>query len=670
MPTARRGALAALLLLPGILVVYTAFHGGGFFAGTQGLLAVVLALLLLLRFTVAENPFGGAGAGLAVGGGALALFCGWILLSASWSHAPARALLEFDRALLYVLALVLFGTLPMTPRRLAWLLRGVAAAIVAVCTISFITRTLPHVWPVSPNIANDRLSYPITYWNTLGLLGALGVVLCVHLTCGEREPRWIRIAAAGAVPLLACTIYLTLSRGPHRGWPVCVSSPISGPGRPARGRWAACSPPCRAMAVAVIVAYQADSLATVSILRPRRGRQPGPPRGDRHGHLLCSWRGGPRSSSRRSTGGRPPARRSEFRRLGAPVGRSAPRSCWRSPPSSSPGVGRGYVGDQYDKFVHRKQPKDTGDLRERLTDPSSNGRVDEWRVAIDSWKTQRLHGTGAGTYQLVWNQNRPDSTNVFDGHSLYAEVLGEMGIVGLLLILAIVGALVVGAAVRIRGPDRALMAAAFAFLLLWGLRAGLDWDWEMPVVTLTAFCVGGAVLATPVWREGLDTSEEPRALGDAPRLMRVVLGLGCLLLAITPYKIAQSQTRLDDAVAAYRHGNCATAVDRALSSLDAEQVRPEPRLILTYCDLRFGQPTLALQQIQAAVKRDPDDWRLRYVLAVNLALLGHDPKPDMRRAHQLNPLENLPVFGLRRFASADTPKAWQRKAQRARLPGV
>jgi len=297
--------------------------------------------------------------------------------------------------------------------------------------------------------------------------------------------------------------------------------------------------------------------------------------------------------------------------------------------------------------------------------------VDEWRVAIDDgWKPERLHGTGAGTYQILWNRHRPDSTIVYDGHSLYAEVLGELGIVGLLLVLTAVLTLLTAAAVRIRGPDRALFAAAFTFLLVWGLRAGLDWDWEMPVVTLTAFCVGGAVLAAPSWREGDDAEAEPRRLADPPRLMRVLLGLGCLLLALTPYRVAVSQDRLDAAVAAYGHGNCPRAIDQALASLDAEQVRPEPRLILTYCDLRLGQPRLALTQIEAAVKRDPQDWRLRYVLAVNRGLLGRDPRPEMRRARELDPLEKLPELGVRRFASADTPKAWQRRAQRARLPGV
>jgi hypothetical protein len=332
--------------------------------------------------------------------------------------------------------------------------------------------------------------------------------------------------------------------------------------------------------------------------------------------------------------------------------------------------GPGYVHRQYDVFVKRTEPKETGDLRTRLTDPSSNGRVDEWTVAIDGWRAERLHGTGAGTYQILWNRDRPYDTIIVDGHSLYAEVLGELGIVGLLLVLGTIFTLLAGAALRIRGPDRALYAAAFAVLLTWGLRAGLDWDWEMPVVTLWVFCAGGAVLATPRPGSGLSPEEEERRLGDPPRLLRVVLALGCLLVAITPLHMAQSQARLDSAVRAFKHGDCNRAIDQAVSSVEAEQVRPEPRLVLTYCDLRQGQPTLALRQIQAAVDRDPDNWQLRYVLAVNRALLGRDPHPELRRARELNPREPIVKAGLRRFRRAHTPKQWQRRAQRARLPAI
>ena len=37
------------------------------------------------------------------------------------------------------------------------------------------------------DIVNNRLSYPITYWNTLALMAALGIVLCVHLSADVAE---------------------------------------------------------------------------------------------------------------------------------------------------------------------------------------------------------------------------------------------------------------------------------------------------------------------------------------------------------------------------------------------------------------------------------------------------------------------------------------------------
>jgi hypothetical protein len=39
------------------------------------------------------------------------------------------------------------------------------------------TRLPPHVWPTNANIANSRLSFPVTYWNVVGLLAPFGIVL-------------------------------------------------------------------------------------------------------------------------------------------------------------------------------------------------------------------------------------------------------------------------------------------------------------------------------------------------------------------------------------------------------------------------------------------------------------------------------------------------------------
>ena len=137
---------------------------------------------------------------MAVALGALALFASGRSSPARWSDAPGRALLEYDRALAYLLALTAFATPPRTTGRVAWLLRGVLAGIVVVCGIGLITRVLPEVWPIRPGVADDRLSYPLTYWNAFGILSAVGTVLAFHLAAGEREPQVARVLGAAAVP--------------------------------------------------------------------------------------------------------------------------------------------------------------------------------------------------------------------------------------------------------------------------------------------------------------------------------------------------------------------------------------------------------------------------------------------------------------------------------------
>ena len=125
---------------------------------------------------------------MAVAAVALGALAGWTLLSATWSDSLARALPEYTRALLYALTLVLFGLLPFDSRRIRWMLYGLAAAIVAICAAGLVARLLPHAI-LDPALAEkDRLGYPLTYWNSLGLVAGVGIVLSGHLACSERIP--------------------------------------------------------------------------------------------------------------------------------------------------------------------------------------------------------------------------------------------------------------------------------------------------------------------------------------------------------------------------------------------------------------------------------------------------------------------------------------------------
>jgi len=654
--TLKRPAAAGLLILPGLLTLYLSFNGGGYFAGAPSLVAVVLTALLILRVTLAERPFSGLSGVTVLVVAALALFATWTLASVSWSDAPGRALIEFERALAYVLALLLFGSIPQSSSRLAWMVRSVAAAIVVVCTVALMTRVLPEVWPIAPNLSNDRLSYPLGYWNSLGILAATGVVLCLHLTADERERPVVRVVAAAALPIVCCTLLFTFSRGALAAGAVgAIAYLLLGRPRAVVGALLATVP---TVAVAVKAAYHADLLQAKDYTTAAAVAQ---------GRELALVVGLTVLGA------------VAVRILALPLDRrlaAVRRPEWATPALSRGAIvtalalvlvvlaaagAPGYASGQYDKFVARQSLDDSGNLRGRLTDPANNGRLAHWRVALDSYRAQPLHGSGAGTYQLLWARHRPYTFAVVDGHSFYVEVMGELGLVGLILVVAAL--LVLGAGVLrrvVRHPrQRPLYAAVAAFLIAWALHAGVDWDWEMPAVTLPVLCVGAMAV-------GARRGRRPLAV-TLPRLARVAIGLGLLALAVTPALTVKSQRELDDSVAAFGRGDCARSIDSALSSISALSMRPEPWELLGYCDMRFGQGNLAVRAMDQAVSRDPHSWEVHYGLALVRAADGRDPRAAMRATLRLNPRERIVRQAAEDFTTR-TRRTWRKRALTAPLP--
>jgi len=202
----------AILLAPAA-VVYLSFNAGGFFPVASGIVAIVCAQALLLRTLIADHPFEGFNWRLGVPLVALALFAAWELASALWSHAPARAIDDFDRTLLYLLVFAFFGSFASDAARVRWLVRGLVAGITVVCLLALLSRVLPHVWSTRLSYASSRLNYPLTYWNAEGLLAAVGLVLGFHLTCDGEEPAVVRVIAAALLPVIAATLLFTFSRG-------------------------------------------------------------------------------------------------------------------------------------------------------------------------------------------------------------------------------------------------------------------------------------------------------------------------------------------------------------------------------------------------------------------------------------------------------------------------
>jgi O-antigen ligase len=580
----------------------------------------------------------------------------WTLVSAAWSDASGRALLEFDRALLYVLVFAFFGMLVPGKRRLEWGLRGFVVAAVVICGAGWISRVAADVWPIALDVQPERLSFPLTYWNALGLMSTLAIVACVHLASGERQSRLTRVLGTAAIPLLASTLLLTFSRASLvlAVVGVLVYAAIARPRRLLTTLVAVVP----AVTVALIVTYRADLLASARFASPAAVGQ---------GHdlalvvVLC-------------VGGAALLRTLLLRfddRLEA----------WR-PPRTSAGTKVGVAGgivtivvavalalgapsridSQYQDFVHGNVVGHTQNPRARLTSSGNNGRIPQWDVALDTFSEKPLIGNGAGTYQLLWAQKRPYLFTVIDAHSLYIEVMGEFGLVGILLIGGALVAIFVGLARRVRGEERHVYAAVLAVATVWSIHAGLDWDWEMPAVTLWLFALAGLGLSKPVGegaRAGF--SFEPG------RMVRIVAALCVGVLAVTPAAVAVSQSNLNQAVSAFDHGDCGGAINASLSSLDALKVRPEPYEIIGYCDARLGQDHLALLEMENAVSRDPNSWETHYGLALARAAAGLDPMPQLRIAKRLNPLEPTIQEAIRSMSDKG-PRQWKRRARVARLP--
>ena len=148
-------------------------------------------------------------------------------------------------------------------------------------------------------------------------------------------------------------------------------------------------------------------------------------------------------------------------------------------------------------------------------------RPSYWHVAWQEWERNRTLGSGAGTFDRYWLHYRTVDSFARDAHSLYLETLAELGPVGLALLLA---ALLIPLLALRSGRDPLLATAAAAYVAFL-VHAGVDWDWELPAVTLAGLACGSAMLVA----RRTDGAPELQLRGRV--LMLVLLaGLGILAL--------------------------------------------------------------------------------------------------------------------------------------------
>lgn len=491
------------------LLVALAYDAGGYFPDAHlqaGAIAfAVLAVLLAIR-----PPGYLLSVPALVAVAALAGLTAWTGLSAQWSSAPDVAAEDFQRDLVYLglfgLALLASGS-GRYSRALPWL---VLAVLLVVVGGGLVSRLYPDVLSGAATesvIGGYRLGHPLGYWNALGALAAMGLVLAAGLAADVHGPPWARAAAAaGAVPL-GVAGYLTFSRG---AWLALIVGVVV---------LLALAP--RRLALVATLGLVGGALA-IGLLRlggyPELTEDPAAGAGQEEGGravgaLLIGL-----------TGAVAAVQYALARvRISAATG---DRLAWLARPAVLLGCGVVLVGGvvvyaakgdsvegrsastlveverwidrQWDDFMAPAVFSGTG--AERLT-TTRGTRSDLYRVAVDGFEAHPLWGDGAGGFEYRFAYEREVPERVRDAHSLFFETLGELGLVGTALLLAFLGALLwapVAARVRRTSLRRTPAAAVASGVSVWIVLALVDWHWQMPAVTGTALLLAAA--AFPVGR--------------------------------------------------------------------------------------------------------------------------------------------------------------------------
>src|SRR4051812_16866979 len=177
-PAALAGLLGTLLVAP------VAAANGGYSPTSWGWISLGLAWAIVLALVLRPDvTFGPYEAVAVVAFGALVL---WSLVSVAWSDDAGATLLSAERLLVYATAVAAVIVLVRAQAYRA-LIAGVWAGATIVCGYGVLTRMYPNRFLTNDAIAGRRLAQPVGYWNSLGLLAAVGILVAIGLVSTTRS---------------------------------------------------------------------------------------------------------------------------------------------------------------------------------------------------------------------------------------------------------------------------------------------------------------------------------------------------------------------------------------------------------------------------------------------------------------------------------------------------
>jgi O-antigen ligase len=540
---------------------------------------------------------------------------GWVWLSILWSEDAIDSVLEGQRMLLYATA-ALALVLVLRARGVGAALGGVLAAVALAAGYGLATRLFPDRLGVFDPVAGYRLSEPLGYWNGMGIFTAIGVLLALGFAARARSIP-VRSVGAGLVVLLAPALYFTFGRGPWVALGVGLLAALVVDPRRLQLIGAATAVGAPA-ALAVLLASRADAL--------RHSDAPIALAAEQGGRLAVALVVLAAAAAALAAGFALAERRVALpRRMRVVLTTALLLAAIAVVVVTVVRLGgpTGMVEKGYDAFDAPPPATDEGDMGARLFSFAGSYRIDLWESAWRQYEGNPVLGGGAGSFEQHWLADRSFEHKVRDAHNLYVETLAELGPLGLALLLLALGAPLVAG---VLGRSHRVVPPALGAYAAYLVHAGIDWDWELPALTLAALICGGALLACA------RRDERTLRLGPGTRAAAVAGTLAVAAVALVTM-VGNTAIAASDAAADSSDWNRAAAEARKAKRWAPWSSEPWQRL--GEAQLGRGDLVSAEASFREAIEREPTNFELWLDLA--RATGGADRAAALARAESLNP---------------------------------
>ncbi len=600
------------------LCLVTFLASGGLSLGTLTTVEVALtigcglAIAAAIVLAPAGGPiYGSWSAGLLLGFAAVAA------LSVLWSVQPDASWQAASRLFAYSCVFGLAVTLARAaPRRWSAILGGVLLASVVVCGYALLTKVFPNRLGSEQITYYARLREPYGYWNAIGLAAALGAVSSLWLGARRAGHALLNALAYPAMGVLLVTLMLAYSRGALaalalgtalwlcvvplrlRGATVLI---VGGLGAAAVVAWdfsqTALTTDSATLQTRIVAGHQLGVLLVVMVLVLLLAG------------LAIGFLGGRRAPT------------SILRRRVGTVLICLPIVAALALVGLLAASHRGLFGSVSHGLGALTNPnaRPPANGPGRLTAVAS-ARARYWHEALQVFSAHPLLGAGAEGYATARLRYRTAPLKVQQAHGFVVQTLADVGIVGTVLVLALLAAWLVaagrathpfnrrwsawrwralGGSSSLYTPERIGLLTMVCIVVTFGVHSFVDWTWYVPGLACTALLCAG-------WLAGRGPLPAASAPAAAPA--------GSPLVATAEPGVSPPAWARLQALFPRRAGTSAASVRG-----------PAPQAL-----------AVAAAVVLAALLAAWAEWQpQRSVDAANraLALAGHDPAGALAAAH-------------------------------------